>query len=160
VVAPTEKEDLFDQILARNKGRFLFIARQYASADEVVDLYQEILYQLWESLDRFEGRSGPTTWAYRIALNTASTYRRNSFRRDRAWRAYRQNVQSGQRGGRGEEQILREFAQSLPDTERTLFTLYLTDLSYQEIAEVAGISEPTLRVKISRLKNQFEQRYL
>ncbi len=160
MVAPDEKEDLFDRILARNKGRFLFIARQYASTGEAADLYQEILYQLWKSLDRFEGRSAPTTWAYRIALNTASTYRRNSFRRGRAWRAYGQNVQSEQNGGRGEQQILREFAQSLPDTERSLFTLYLTNLSYQEIAEVAGISEPTLRVKISRLKSQFEKQYL
>ena len=160
MVAPTEKEDLFDRVLAQNKGRFLFIARQYASANEVVDLYQEIVYQLWKSLDRFEERSAPAIWAYRIAVNTASTYRRNNFRRDRAWRVYRQNVESEQRGGRGEEQILREFAESLPDTERSLFTLYLTNLSYQEIAEVAGISEPTLRVRISRLKNQFEQRYL
>ncbi len=160
MVGPSEKEDLFNQILARNKGRFLFMARQYASAGEAADLYQEILYHLWKSLDRFEGRSGATTWAYRIALNTASKCRRNDFRRDRAWRAYGQNVQSEQRGGRGEEQILREFAQSLPDTERSLFTLYLANLSYQEIAEVARISEPTLRVKISRLKNQFEQRYL
>ena len=63
-------------------------------------------------------------------------------------------------GGRGEEQILLEFARSLPDMERNLFTLYLTNLSYQEIAAVAGIAEPTLRVKISRLKKQFEQRYL
>jgi RNA polymerase sigma-70 factor (ECF subfamily) len=146
VVAPAEKEDLFNKVLTRNKGRFLFIARQYAFTDEAVDLYQEILYQIWKSLDRFEGRSAPATWAYRIALNTASTYRRNNFRRDRAWRVYRQNMQSEQRGGRGEEQILREFAQSLPDTERSLFTLYLTNLSYQEIAEVAGISEPTLEV--------------
>ncbi len=160
MVAPSEKEDLFDRVLARNKGRFLFIARQYAPSSDVMDLYQEILYQLWKSLDRFEGRSAPSTWAYRIALNTASTHRRNTFRRDRAWRVYRQTVLSEQAGGRGEEHILREFAQSLSETERSLFTLYLTNLSYQEIAEVTGISEPTLRVKISRLKEQFEQRYV
>ncbi len=160
MVAPAEKEDLFNRILARNKGHFLFIARQYASNSEVVDLYQEILCHLWKSLDRFEGRSAPITWAYRVALNTASAYKRNSFRRGRAWRAYGQNVQSEQNGGRGEEQILREFAQSLPDSERSLFTLYLTNLSYQEIAEFAGISEAALRVRISRLKSQYEQRYL
>jgi len=125
-----------------------------------MDLYQEIVSRIWKSLDRFEGRSTPATWAYRVALNTASTYRRNNFRRERAWRAYRENAQSKQMGGRGEEQILLEFARSLPDMERNLFTLYLTNLSYQEIAAVAGIAEPTLRVKISRLKKQFEQRYL
>ena len=160
MVAPTEKEDLFNRILARIKGRFLFIARQYASADEVADLYQEIQYKLWKNLDQFEGRSSPETWAYRVALNAASTYRRHNFRRRNAWRAYGQNVQLEQAGGRGEQQILREFAQSLPDTERNLFTLCLSNLSYKEIAEVAGLSEPTLRVKISRLKSQYEKRYL
>ena len=47
--------------------------------------------------------------------------------------AYRQNVQSEQRGGRGEEQILRAFAHSLSDMERSLFKLYLTNLSYQKL---------------------------
>ena len=56
--------------------------------------------------------------------------------------------------------MLNEFAESLPDVERSLFTMYLSNLSYQEIAESAGISEINLRVKLSRLKNQFEQRYL
>ncbi len=43
MVAPCEKDDLFNQILARNKGRFIYIARQYASTNEVMDLYQEIV---------------------------------------------------------------------------------------------------------------------
>ncbi len=160
MVAPTDKEDLFNQILAQNKRRFLFIARQYASTGEVGDLYQEILFELWKSLDGFEGRSALATWAYRVALNRASKYRRDNFRRGRAWRAYGQDAQSKQSGGHGEEEILREFKQSLSDPERSLLALQLTDMSYQEIAEVAGIPEPTLRVKINRLKNQFAQRYL
>jgi RNA polymerase sigma factor (sigma-70 family) len=125
VVAPLDKDDLFNQILARNKGRFIFIARQYASTDEIMDLYQEIVSQIWKSLDKFEGRSTPATWAYSVALNTASTYRRNNFRRERAWRAYRKNALSEQiggraeeqMGGRAEEQILLEFVRSLPDLE-------------------------------------------
>jgi RNA polymerase sigma-70 factor, ECF subfamily len=160
VIATIEKEDLFNQVLAQNKGRFLFIARQYASISEAQDLYQEIVYQLWEGLNRFEGRSTPETWAYRIALNTASAYRRNNNRREQALRAYKHNLETEQMGGRGEAQMLREFAQSLPDMERKLLTLYLAKLSYQDIAKVADISEINLRVKISRLRNQFEQRYL
>ena len=126
----------------------------------LLDLYQEIRYQVWKSLDRFNGRSAPATWAYRIAVNTGASHRRNNSYRDQARRAYGQSVPCKQSCGRGEEQILREFAQSLPGMERKLFTLYLTDLSYKEIAEAAGISEGTLRVKIKRLKHQYEQRYL
>jgi DNA-directed RNA polymerase specialized sigma24 family protein len=50
--------------------------------------------------------------------------------------------------------------QSLPDMDRLLFKMHLTNLSYQEISQASGISEPVLRVKISRLRKQFEQRYL
>jgi RNA polymerase sigma-70 factor, ECF subfamily len=160
VNAPTEKEDLFAQVLVRNKGHFLFIAQQYASANDVQDLYNEILYKLWKGMNGFEGCSDPSTWAYRIALNTAITHRRNHLRRGRAVSAYGQEAQTEQRSGRGEEQVLHDFEQSLPETERDIFKMLLTDLSYREIAETAGISEPVLRVKVSRLKNQFKQRYI
>ena len=154
------KEELYDRILARSKGRFLFIAQQYAPAGEAADLFQEIQVQLWAGLDRFKGRASPETWAYRVALNTASVHRRNRDRRDRARRAYTRVGPPGQRAGRGEEQILQEFAESLPEDEHSVFTLFLTNLSYPEIAEITGIAEPTLRVKISRIRQQFEQRYL
>jgi RNA polymerase sigma factor (sigma-70 family) len=158
MVTPVEKEDQLNQIINRNKDRFLFIAQQYASTNDVQDLYHEILFKVWKGLDGFKGRSDPSTWAYRIALNTASIYRRKNFRRDRALRAYEQDVQTEQMGGRGEEQILREFEQSLPDTERNLFGFHLTDMSGKEVAQIACISEPILRVKISRLRNQYKQR--
>jgi RNA polymerase sigma-70 factor, ECF subfamily len=160
VIVPIEKEDIFHRILAQNKGRFLFIAQQYASADEVMDLYQEIQHQLWKSLDRFNGRSATETWAFGLALHTASTYRRNNDRRARALRAYGQDLQTEQMGGRDEEKMLEEFEQSLPDIDRNLFALHLTNLSNQKIAEFAEISELNLRVRISRLKNRFKQRYL
>jgi RNA polymerase sigma-70 factor, ECF subfamily len=160
VAAQNDKQDMFDRVLDRNEDRFNFIAQQYASTSEVQDLYQEILYQIWKNLDRFDGRSAPETWAWRIAMNTAITYRRNGFRRYRAWRAYGQNVPSEQKSGRGEEQMLHDFAESLPEVERNLFEMHLTNLSYQEISKVVGISEPVLRVKISRLRKQFEQRFL
>ena len=160
MVAPTRKQDMFDRVLAQNDVRFHFIAQQYASTSEVLDLYQEILHQIWKSLDRFEGRSAPETWACSIALYTANAYRRKRLRRAKVLHTYRKNVQSEQKGGRGEEQILREFVESLPEVERGLFTLYLTNLSYKEIVEFTDISEPVLRVRISRLRNQFEQRYL
>jgi RNA polymerase sigma factor (sigma-70 family) len=144
-------------------AEFVLVTIEYmppTSTSEVLDLFREIQCQLWESLDRFEGRSAPETWAYCIALHTASAWRRNNDRRKRALRAYEQDLQTEQRGGRGEEQILQEFVESLPEMDRNLFTMYLADLSYQEIAEFADISEINLRVRISRLRNQFEQRYL
>ena len=160
MISSKEKEDLFNQFFTQNEAIFRFIARQHVPANEVDDLYQEFQYQIWKSLDQFEGRSALATWGYRIAMYTISTYRRKSYRRNKALRTYKQELPTEQPGGRNEEQMLLDFAESLPEAERKLFEMHLTNTSYQEIAKIAGISEPVLRVKISRLKNQFEQRYL
>jgi DNA-directed RNA polymerase specialized sigma24 family protein len=57
VVAEAEKQDLFNQVIIRNKGHFLFMAENWASANDEQDLYQEIIYKLWKGMDSFEGRS-------------------------------------------------------------------------------------------------------
>jgi len=37
--------------------------------------------------------------------------------------------------------------------------MYLNDFSYREIYEVTGLGENCLRMRISRLKKRFEERY-
>jgi RNA polymerase sigma factor (sigma-70 family) len=160
VIAPSEKEDIFNRITAENQERLHYIAQKYAPAGEVMDLSQEIRHQLWRSLDRFEGRSNLKTWALGLALYTASTYKRDAVRRDRAMVAYGQEMQTEQIGGRDEEGMLEEFKQSLSDMDRDILTLHLANFSNQEIAEFIGISELNVRVKISRIKNKFQQRYI
>jgi hypothetical protein len=56
MLSPTQKEEFIDRIIAENSRQLLSIAREFAPPDEVMDLYQDFLYELWESLDRFEGR--------------------------------------------------------------------------------------------------------
>ena len=71
VRASSSREETFASLLAANRRRLQAIARSYAWGGAEQDLFQEILLQLWRSLDRFEGRSSLDTWAYRVALNTA-----------------------------------------------------------------------------------------
>jgi RNA polymerase sigma-70 factor, ECF subfamily len=125
-----------------------------------MDLYQEIVYTLWESLDRFEGRSAPGTWACAIALNKAHAFVRNKSFREKALSNHQKNMPSQQPGGRDWEQIRREFLQSLPEMDCRILMLYMAGLSTQQIAEETGIPETTLRSKILRIKDLFKKRYL
>jgi len=75
------KQHLFDDVVSANIRRIIAIARSYARPDEQVGLCQEILLQMWKGFGNFEGRSAPSTWVYRVALNTAITFRRKSSRR-------------------------------------------------------------------------------
>lgn len=154
------KERLFEEVLAANRRRILAIARSYTHGDEYQDLCQEITLQMWRGLDSFQWRSAPATWVYRVALNTAITWRRKNGRR------VEPSATPLEESGRdpvappsaaNEILILEEFLGSLGKIDRAVFLLYLEDLTYREISEVTGLTENHVGVRISRLKKAFTQ---
>lgn len=156
------RESTFQEIVERSRTRFARIARAYAAGADAQDLYQEILLQIWKSLYRFEGRSQPDTWAYRVALNTAITWRRRESTRPALTVAEEKPLAEipGDSSAREPLRILDEFLASLAKTDRALLLLYLDDLSYRQIADVLGISESYVGVKLNRLKQAFVERYI
>ncbi len=163
MITQSEKEELINGILAENKARLIFMASNFARREDVMDLYQEMLRQIWKSLDSYESRSSPSTWAYRVALQTACNFRRDTWRRLKAWRQYGRHMAVSNPNPahpRGEQEILGEFLQSLDKADRGVFMLFLSRLSYSEIAEITGIGEDSLRVKISRIRSKFEEMYM
>jgi len=159
-----DRESVFAHLLDRNKRRLVSIARSYATGDEYQDLYQEMLLQIWRSLDRFEGRSSADTWVYRIALNTALTYRRQTGARlrhaataDGTPPPYPPVAVPS--AATTELRLLQEFIATLGTVDRAVFLLYLEDLTYRDMAETLGMSENHVGVRISRIKNAFIARY-
>jgi RNA polymerase sigma-70 factor (ECF subfamily) len=157
----SSREETFASLLAANRKRLQAIARSYAWGGAEQDLFQEILLQLWRSLDRFEGRSSLDTWAYRVALNTAIVWRRKAGTEPRERRGT-DDVEplAATAGPRDELAILDEFVSGLGAADKALFVLYLEDLTYRQIAEVTGLSESHVGVKLHRLKRAFMERYL
>jgi RNA polymerase sigma-70 factor (ECF subfamily) len=152
-----ERERRFHDMLEAVRPRLVRIARAYAAGDAAQDLYQDILLQIWKSLDHFEGRSQPGTWAYRVALNTAMSWRRKASVPVPPIAA---PPLGGQTGVRDPLTVLDEFLASLGKSDRALLLLYLEDASYREIAEVIGISENYVGVKLNRIKRAFTERYI
>ncbi len=137
------------------------VSRAYTlTSEECQDLAQEILLQAWRSLPNFEGKASAATWFYRVALHTAM----NWHRKDRPRRARQQpllEVQaSATDGTEGAEQVqqretveqLYKAIHQLPKTDAALVLLYLDELSYLQMAEVLGISESNVGVKLNRAK--------
>lgn len=156
------KERLFGELVAANRRRILAIARTYARADEQGDLCQEILLQMWRGLDGFEGRCSPSTWVYRVALNTAITFRRRNSRRiEPSAKSLSESDLHPAAPSNPESEILilEEFMRSLGKVDRAVFLLYLEDLSYRDISDVTGLTESCVGVRINRLKRTFTQRY-
>ncbi|UYQ94643.1 sigma-70 family RNA polymerase sigma factor [Chitinophaga horti] len=149
----------FEQLLGAHQGIIHKVCRLYRdSREDREDLYQEIAYQLWKSYPAYRGEAGHSTWVYRIALNTAIA----AFRRRRPDVRYPGEMPEKQAEGADEEQEYRlqlfwQALRQLPDGEKALMVLYLEDLNYREIAEVTGISENHVGVKLNRIRTKLKQ---
>ena len=132
------------------------------SEEERRDLLQEILLQLWRSLPIYEARAKPTTWVYRVAINTAITFRRKSRRPGRADVPVDSSpLASDEAEFRRVEniQVLERALATLSTVERTAVLLHFEERSYQEIAEILGISEKAVSVKLVRITNKLRLWY-
>jgi len=156
-----DQKSVFMTWLGEHGSSVMKVARAYTlSGDECQDLAQEILLQAWRSLPKFEGKASPATWFYRVALHTAMNWKR----KDQPRRSRQQpllevqilaagGVSSADQAQKREtvEQLYNAIHQ-LPKTDAALVLLYLDELSYHEMADVLGISESNVGVKLNRAK--------
>ena len=156
----TEKE--FLELLKQHEGLIHKICHVYAT-DVLAkqDLFQEIVIQLWKSFESFRGESKVSTWMYRIALNTALTDQRKSKTKISLSFIGLHKEEKADENDRGLEEenynLLYGAIAKLTEIEKAIVMLYLDDNSYEEMEEVLGISQGTLRVKMNRIKEKLRQ---
>ncbi len=128
------------------------------------DLAQEITYQLWRSYDHFKGAVKFSTWMYRVALNVAITFYRKT-KTNEAVIQLTEPVNDPEDkiedGSELEKNIstLQQFISELKELDKALMILYLEEKSYEEIAEILGITETNVATRISRAKDKLKQRF-
>ena len=155
-------EQSFVKQLKENQNIIHKICRLYTSGEDAHnDLFQEITIQLWKAFPKFRGDSKFSTWAYRVALNTAITLYRKSKRTVSTtdMEGSRQFLAPEDYNFEEEEQIklLYKAVQQLNDIEKALVFMYLEDKNYEEISETLGISEVNARVKMNRIKGKLKK---
>ena len=80
------KEQKFNQIVAENSELIRRICRYYNdNIHDQEDMYQEVLINIWKSLDKFRGDSKLSTYIYRIAVNVSITYASKSFKQSKLY---------------------------------------------------------------------------
>ena len=153
---PLEKD--FLGILSQYNAMLHKICRLYREhPEDREDLFQEIVFQLWKSYPDYKGDSKVSTWMYRIALNTALA----SFRKKTTTINYGTQLPDFAEELPSDEAVLRQerlFAvlKVLNDSEKALIALYFEELSYQQIAEITGINENYVGVKLNRIKTKIK----
>lgn len=162
------KEERFKEIINEQHRRISSICRYYTKGeDDQKDLYQEILVNIWKSLETFRGDSAIGTWVYRVAVNTALGFAGKTIRRmqvsvsldDKALKIFSDDEKE-QDYVRKEQLIsdLQDQINLLNVIDKVLITLMLEGLSYREIADIVGVTEPNVRIKIHRIKETLREK--
>lgn len=154
--------------LGEHRGIFVKIARAYASEPEDQrDLLQEMQLQVWRSLGSFRGQAQPSTWIYRVCLNTALAWcraerRQPSSSADAPELPTEIPSDEGRPGHSHEkaELLLQLYAaiRQLAPAERSLVLLLLDGLSYREISEITGLTENHVGVALTRARGRLAEK--
>ena len=157
------KEQKFNQIVTENSELIKRICRYYNNnVEDQQDMYQEVLINIWRSLDKFRGESKLSTFIYRIAVNVSITYASKSFKQSKLYvSADTENINEiiDEPHEDNEQQIqqLHTALNTLSVIDKALISLVLEGLSMKEIANIIGITEPNVKVKIHRIKTYLKE---
>lgn len=112
--------------------------------------------QLWRGLPHYDSRAKLSTWCYRIALNTAISWRRDAQRLKRMPPEHRHGTETlvGQQHFSDEVALLERFLATLSEVDRAILLMYLEDLTSEESAEAMGMSAGAIRTRLSRIRGQ------
>jgi RNA polymerase sigma-70 factor (ECF subfamily) len=150
----------FDHILKENKHKIYRICRIYAvNPVEPEDLFQEVIFQIWKSLPSFKGNSSIDTWVYRIALNVCL---RSKIKLDKSNQKitsydaiyFTPITETVDEVEEEKFQYLKECIATLNESDTSIIVLYLDELSYKQIAEITGLSENHIAVKMKRIRKK------
>ena len=154
-----EKE--FNELVKEHKKTIFTVCYFYSKdADEVNDLFQEILINLWRGYEDFRGDSNIRTWIYRVSLNTCTDQMRKKKRRiSTIPLSIDVDLYNDDSSNNRQIQQLHERISKLNVFDKAIILLWLENMSYSEIAEIMGITVANVTTRLFRIKEQLKSMF-
>lgn len=157
-------EEEFENLVYTNQSLIWKVCKTYfRNEEEQKDLFQDILLKLWKGRNSFQNQSKITTWMYRICLNQAIDNARKK-KPDTTLltegHSDRARDTGGSVNGKYDLEALYLAIHRLNPVEKAMIHLHLEQESYRQIAEIIGISEKNVGVRLVRIKEKLKHHYL
>lgn len=159
------KQEKFLSVLEAHKKLIYKVSHTYChDREEFQDLVQEIISQLWMAYPKYDERYKFSTWMYRIALNTAISFFRREKRHKATFGALDTQllrIADAPYDDPYDQPLaqLRQFINQMDRMNKALMLLYLEDKSYQEIADILGITVTNVGSKLNRIRQQLRKQF-
>ena len=149
----------FEQMVRENRGTIYTVCYMFSNdRDEVADLFQEVLINLWKSMPSYEERGDVHSWIYRVSLNVCISIDRKKRRNKMVPLTMDidpyEEVESNQNSRQMD--MLRRRIAKLGKFDRAIILLWLENMSYEKIAAVMGITVKNVSVRLYRIKEELK----
>ncbi|MHC4213768.1 MAG: RNA polymerase sigma factor [Planctomycetota bacterium] len=159
-----EQKKIFENWIGQYERLFYKIIRTYAQANQDRDdLFQQIMLELWTSIPNCQNTTTPTTWIYRVALNTALVWQRKKKKhRHKMLLDFDQIIDTQNSGAESspDGQVMDRLyvaIRALSKIDSSIILMHLDGLTYRQIADILGISANHVGVKLNRAKKLLAQ---
>lgn len=157
---PDRAAELFAEVYRDHAGLMVKTAHAFtASAADRDDLFQEILVAVWQALPRFQGTAKLSTYVYRVAHSCALNWKRSRRRYQHKLDRFALDTPELTTSPEQRERVAWLYAKihQLPPLDRTLILLHLDKLTYADMADITGLTESNIGVRLHRIKQQLTQ---
>lgn len=153
----TSEEQQFLALLEAHQNIVHKVCRMYARSEEARrDLFQDIVAQMWRAWPAFRQDCKVSTWMYRIALNVAIAGQRKQELPTAELTDTQHLVPAGEQEMPDAHARLYAALERLSLSEKSLALLYLEDHTYEEMAQITGLSADNLRVRMFRIREKLK----
>ena len=154
-----DQEEQFAKLVREHKNTIYTVCYMFShDTDEVNDLFQETLINMWKGIDKFREESKISTWIYRVALNTCLLQERKKAKEvEKVPLTMDVNLFEDDDEQTLQVRLLHQRIGRLGLVDRALVMRWLEGMSYDEIGSVMGISAQNVGVKLFRIKEQLKK---
>ena len=151
-------ETAFAQMVREHKNTIYTVCFMFSKdSDEVNDLFQEVLINLWKGFASFEGKSKIDTWIWRVSFNTCISQERKKKRTSAIPLSMEIDLFNDKDDDTKQVKMLYERIHRLKPFDRAIVLLWLEGMPYDEIAAIVGISPKNVSVRLYRIKEELKQ---
>ena len=139
----------FARIIREHKGTIYTVCYMFSKdEEEVADLFQDILVNLWKGFAKFRGESSARTWIYRVSLNTCISAERKKKRKGETVPLDMNINLFDDSAALKQIRMLQSRISRLGPFDRAIVLLWLENLSYDEIGAIVGITAKNVSVRL------------
>lgn len=148
----------FAQMIREHKSTIYTVCFMFSKdSDEVSDLFQEVLINLWKGYASFQNRSSVDTWIWKVSFNTCISYERKKQKRATLPLTMDINLFEDKDEDSRQIRLLYDRIHRLKPFDRAIVLLWLENMSYEEIGAIVGISTKNVSVRLYRIKEELKK---